>query len=408
LNASRGYETITVDTAKMSGKQREMSGKSTQHQTCIDELALMLRPAAGGVFTVSSGRAEQEALQLRIYGARDAGEVTARWRAALDEIAQARIAILGVPSDCGAGLVRGASFGPQAVRAAVLEREPRFAEIARAEKIVDVGDVFTVPHLLHDEMLSAAQIASSRAALYGGAGGELPVSPLSIAERVVGRLLQLNPELRVFLIGGDHSVTWPVVSALAAVQEEPWAIVHPDAHTDLLSERLGVKYCFATWAYHANDRLGRGGRLVQVGIRASGRPREHWEGTLGVKQFWAEEIEARGGAAVIGAVIDHLRSIGVTRAYVSNDIDATDPALAPSTGAPARGGLGVEFVRALIARVGDAFPLIGGDIVEVAPSIGSAEDAKRTTNVAACYMLETLASMVGASRTDWRTTILEP
>ncbi len=207
-------------------------------------------------------------------------------------------------------------------------------------------------------------------------------------------------------------MTWPVISALATAHDETsdgsWAIVHPDAHTDLLPERLGVKYCFATWAYHANDRLGRGGRLVQVGIRASGRPREHWEGTLGVKQFWADEIHARGGAAVIEAVIDHLRSIGVTRVYVSNDIDATDPALAPSTGAPARGGLSVDFVRALIARVGDAFPLLGGDIVEVAPSIGSREDAKRTTNVAACYMLETLASMVGASGTRWRTTNLEP
>jgi len=375
----------------------------------------MLRPAAGGVFTVSTGRAEQEALQLRIYGARDAREVDARWRAALESVEHARVAILGVPSDCGAGLVRGASFGPQAVRAAVLEREPRFAEIARAEAIVDVGDVFTVPHLLHDEMLSAAQITSSRAALYGGAGAELPVSPLSIAERVAGRLLELNPALRIFLIGGDHSVTWPIIKALADAQDETrdgaqdgaWAIVHPDAHTDLLPERLGVKYCFATWAYHANERLGRGGRLVQVGIRASGRPREHWEGTLGVKQFWADEIDARGGDAVIGAVIDHLRSIGVTRVYVSNDIDATDPAFAPSTGAPARGGLSVEFVRALIARVGDAFPLIGGDIVEVAPSIGGPEDARRTTNVAACYMLETLASMVGASGAQWRTTTLD-
>jgi agmatinase len=385
-----------------------MSAKSTQQQTCLDELAHMLRPAAGGVFTVSSGRAEQEELQLRIYGARDAGEVAVRWRAALEDVVRARVAILGVPSDCGAGLVRGASFGPQAVRAALLEREPRFADLARAAAIVDVGDVFTVPHLLHDEMLSAAQIASSRAALYGDAGGDLPVSPLSITERVVSRLLELNPALRIFLIGGDHSVTWPVISALAAAQDRDWAIVHPDAHTDLLSERLGVKYCFATWAYHANELLGRGGRLVQVGIRASGRPREHWEGTLGVKQFWADDVDARGGAAVIGAVIEHLRSIGVKRVYVSNDIDATDPALAPSTGAPARGGLSVDFVRALIARVGDAFPLLGGDIVEVAPSIGSAEDAKRTTNVAACYMLETLASMVGASGAQWRTTNLEP
>ncbi len=46
-----------------------------------------------------------------------------------------------------------------------------------------------------------------------------------------------------------------------------------------------MKYCCATWSYHANGRLGRGGRLVQVGVRASGHDREHWESTLGVRQF---------------------------------------------------------------------------------------------------------------------------
>jgi agmatinase len=387
-----------------------MGGKSLQQQTSLEELALMLRPAGGGMFTVSTGRAEQEALQRRIYGARDAAEVHARWRAALDEVTRARVVVLGVPSDCGAGLARGASYGPQAVRQALVEREPDFVAIARAERIIDVGDVFTVPHLLHDDMLSAAQISASRAALYGGApaGAQLPVSPLSIAARVVSQVLSLNPQARLFLIGGDHSVSWPIVAALAAATSEPWAIVHPDAHTDLLPERLGVKYCFATWAYHANELLGRGGRLVQVGIRASGRPREHWESTLGVRQIWADEIEARGGAAAIDTVIAHLRSIGVRRVYVSNDIDATDPAAAPSTGAPAPGGLSAGFVRALIARVGDAFPLLGGDIVEVAPTIGSRADAKRTTDLAACYMLETLASMVGASGAKWRTTTLDP
>jgi agmatinase len=378
----------------------------------MNELAAMLRPAGGGIYTVSTGRAEQQALQRALYQARDEAEIDAGWREALARVAQARIAILGVPSDCGAGLVRGASYGPQGVRAALLAMEPRFAEIARAQGIVDVGDVFVIPHLLHDDMLSDAQLAASRSAIYGAGGGlvdgaTLPVSPLSITERVADHLLAINPELRIMLLGGDHSVAWPVVAALARATRERWAIVQPDAHTDLLPERLGVKYCFATWAYHANQALGGGGRLVQVGVRASGQPRAHWEGTLGVRQFWAEEIAARGGDAIIAEVIAHLRSIAVTRVYFSNDIDATDAALAPSTGAPAGGGLSVEFVRALIARVGQAFPLLGGDVVEVAPPIGSPDDSRRTVEVAACYMLETLASMMGAGGgAKWRTTTI--
>jgi arginase family enzyme len=282
------------------------------------------------------------------------------------------------------------------VRQAVLRLSPDFAERAARAGIVDVGDVFVVPQLLHDDMLSDQQRAACRAAVYGrDAAHDLPVSPLSIAERAADDLLRMNPDLRIFMLGGDHSVALPVVSALARHAREPWAIVHPDAHTDLLPERLGVRYCFATWAYHANELLGRGGRLVQVGIRASSRPREHWEETLGVRQFWADAVAARG-EAVIDDVIAHLHAVGAKRVYLSNDIDGTDAAAAPSTGAPETAGLPVAFVRALIRRVGEAFPLLGADVVEVAPPIGSAADAQRTTEVAAWYMLDSLASMTGA------------
>ena len=129
-------------------------------------------------------------------------------------------------------------------------------------------------------------------------------------------------------------------------------------------------------------------------MRASSRPKVHWESTLGVRQIWADEVRARG-EAIIDDVIAHLRALGVRRVYLSNDIDATDSAAAPSTGAPEANGLSPQFVRALIARVGAAFPLLGADVVEVAPPIGGADDARRTAAVAACYMLESLAVMAG-------------
>jgi agmatinase len=363
----------------------------------VSELARFLRPAGGGLYTVSTGRAEQLALQRRLYGAADEAEIDARWRASLRAIPSARVAILGIPSDCGAGLMRGAAYGPQGVREALLHLAPTFGDVAAREGVVDVGDVFVIPHLLHDDMLSDVQRRASAAALYGAdATPELPVSPLSIAERVVDRLLALNPALCVFVLGGDHSVAWPVVAALARHAREPWAIVHPDAHTDLLPERLGVRYCFATWAYHANELLGRGGRLVQIGVRASGRDKAHWERTLGVRQFWADEVRARG-TAVIDDVLAHLRAIGVRRVYLSNDIDATDAAAAPATGAPAPEGLPVSFVRALIRRVAAEFPLLGADVVEVAPPLGPPEDARRTAEVAAWYMLDSIAAMIGVA-----------
>jgi len=259
-------------------------------------------------------------------------------------------------------------------------------------------------------MLSAGQLAATRAAIYptlssppadsGAEGAALPVSPLSIAERVVGTLLALNPALKIFALGGDHSVAWPVVAALAAARAPdalPFAIVHPDAHTDLLPERLGVKYCFATWAYHANELLGRGGRLVQVGVRASRHPRAHWESTLGVRQFWAAEIAARGEAAALDDIVAHLRAVGAGDVYLSNDIDGTDAAAAPATGAPEGAGLSVAFVRALIARLGREVRLIGADLVEVAPTLGDPAAARRTVEVGARYALDSLAAMTGAA-----------
>jgi agmatinase len=369
----------------------------TPDTAAASDLGRFLRPAGGGLYTVSTGRAEQLALQRTLYGAANEAEVDARWRAALDAVPRARVAILGVPSDCGAGLMRGAAYGPQGVREALLRLCPTFRDIAAREGIVDVGDVFVIPHLLHDDMVSEGQRRAAAAALYGAhAAPDLPVSPLSIAERVVDRLLTLNPDLRVFVLGGDHSVAWPIVSALARHAREPWAIVHPDAHTDLLPERLGVRYCFATWAYHANELVGRGGRLVQVGIRASGRDKAHWESTLGVRQFWADEVRARG-TGVIDEVLAHLRAVGVRRVYLSNDIDATDAAAAPATGAPAADGLPVAFVRALIRRVAAEFPLLGADVMEVAPPLGPPDDARRTSEVGAWYMLDSLAAMIGVA-----------
>lgn len=366
----------------------------------LRELGLLLRPAGGGIHTVSSGSAERRRLQQRIYGATTEGDVTQRWHEALGAIAGARVALLAVPSDAGAGLVRGAAFGPGALRSGILDRLPDFGARAHTAGVVDLGDVVVVPQLLEDEMLSEAQKAATRAALFPDLGptarAALPVAPLSIARRVVRLCLTLNPELRFMLLGGDHSVAWPLVAELAARRPRPFAIVHPDAHTDLLPERLGIAHCFATWAYHANDAIGRAGRLVQVGIRASGHDRAWWESRLGVRQFWAGELAARGEGGGLDDIFEHLRTLraaGIEDVYLSNDIDGTDGALAPATGAPEVGGLSDGFVRALIRRLGREMSVIGADLVEVAPFIGDQGGAKRTIEIGVGYVLESLMAL---------------
>ncbi|AUX25560.1 arginase [Sorangium cellulosum] len=367
-----------------------------------EELALLLRPAAGGLYLVSTGRAQQLEVQRRLYGARTDDEVRARFRASLDRIAGARAILLGVPSDVGAGFLRGSNLGPQAVRTALLEELPDFPERARDAGLIDIGDVFVVPQLLHDDMLSEDQKAASRRALYPGvpepAASRLPVSPLSIAERALDLVFSINPEVAPIVIGGDHSTALPVARALArarGARRRPWGIVQPDAHTDLLEERLGIKYCFATWSYHANELVGRGGRLVQVGIRASQRPREHWESRYGVRQFWAAECRADPEAA-LDAILTHVKGTGVEGVYFSNDIDGTDAAHADATGTPEPDGLSPGFVVTLIRRLGREVGLIGGDLMEVAPALApTPEGAARTLALAARYLRETIEATLG-------------
>jgi agmatinase len=176
------------------------------------------------------------------------------------------------------------------------------------------------------------------------------------------------------------------------VRKDRWSIVQPDAHTDLLEHRLGIKYCFATWSYHANDLLGRDGRLVQVGTRASGRDRQHWESTLNVRQFWANECRARP-RETLDAIIDHLKSVGARSVYFSNDIDGTDDSVADATGTPEPWGLEPEWVLRLIRRLGAEIGLCGGDIMEVAPPLRQIpRGAHKTTTLAARYLRETIAS----------------
>ena len=356
----------------------------------LDELATLLRPAGGGLYLVSTGKAEQDSLQQRLYDATSAAQVQQRFRDALERIATARGVLVGVPSDVGAGFRRSANLGPQGIRLRLLDDGVDLS----SRGVVDLGDVFVVPQLLSDDMLSASQLEASRRAVYPNLSDEVrakfPVAPLSIERRVFELVFALNPKTKPFVLGGDHSTALPVVQALAGVAPQPWGIVQPDAHTDLLETRLGIRHCFATWSWHANELLGRQGRLTQVGIRASGRDRAHWESTLGVRQFWAKDVLA-DPQGQLDALVAHVKSTGVRGVYFSNDIDGTDSKWADATGTPEPFGLEPDWLVELIRRLGREVGLLGGDVMEVAPSLTPTPDsAPRTLALAARYLRETV------------------
>ncbi len=367
----------------------------------LDELTCLLRPAAGGVYLVSSGKAEQLALQKQLYGVDTEAHVQEQFLERLANLRQARAVLVGIPSDVGAGFRRGANLGPQALRQRLIEEGVDLG----AKGVVDIGDVFVVPQLLHDEMLSAQQLEASRRALYPqlspGDRAELPVSPLSIAERVWELVLAQNPTVVPLTLGGDHSTALPAVRALHRARPG-WALVQSDAHTDLLETRLGVKYCFATWSWHANELLGRSGRLTQVGIRASGRDRAHWESTLGVRQLWASEVLAHPEEA-LETLVTHVKNLGARGVFFSNDIDGTDSRWADATGTPEPFGLEPDWVVELIRRLGREVGLVGGDVMEVAPTITpTPQSARRTVGLAVRYLVETIEAALGTAPRVWQ------
>lgn len=364
--------------------------------SALDELALYLRPPGQGIHAVSTGKKALEDATRAYLG--PSYDPSHPWREHLSRLPTLRgsdaVALLAIPSDTGAGIVRGAARGPEAIRAG-LGQAPTF----------DLGDVFCVPHFLDDEMLSESQKEASRAFLYPQRSEAdrrwLPVSPVGMATRAYQLALRINPALRILTLGGDHTVAWPVIDALLpnGGDHQDVGILHFDAHTDLLETRLGVRYCFATWAYHANQRIGRGGRLLQLGIRASAKTQAHWESTLGVRQVWPDEAQVLGPEGLAKLVVDHFRSKGVRRIYVSNDLDGTDVLYAAACGTPEPNGLSRAMVEGCLAAVGAAgFQIIGADLVELAPGLSLDREASRRSVETAVRYVRAELSLLAASK----------
>lgn len=321
--------------------------------------ALLLAPPGEGVFTVSNSKERKASLQKKLY---DSQDVRKSWLESLGDIGESKLCLLGVPSDCGGGILRGANWGPLFVREALLKTSPYPA--------LDLGDVRVVPHLLHDEMLNEKTIRDCRKALYQDEAIELPVSPLSITESYLDQFYREHPTTKVFAIGGDHSVSYPLVRSWARSRpHKKRALLHFDAHTDLLESRLGIRVSFGSWTFHVREFFPHKDLLVQVGIRSTGKERSHWENALGLTQYWPDEVKKLGAKKLAHKIIEQYHSQQVEEVYLSFDIDALDAQWAQATGTPEGAGLDPVTCCEIIRTVAAEFPITGADLVEVAPLV---------------------------------------
>lgn len=331
-----------------------------------------LCPPGNGVFTVSTGKDKKESLQYKIYQTLDINKINHLFKkklSGLKNLAPQQTALLGICSDTGGGILRGANWGPLFIR-------EKLYQTKTVEKIVDVGDIKIIPHLLHDKYLNQKTIKRCQKALYGEEN-DLAVSPLSIAEDCINTFYQTIANFRLLALGGDHSVSYPLVKSYLRHKKQNninVGLIHFDAHTDLLHERLGIDLCFGSWLTHVLPYINHPSQVIQLGLRASNKDKTHWQKMFGIQQFWAKEIKNQGINAIIEKAIESLKSQRVDEIYISFDIDALDSTIASATGTPEPNGLSLDESLQAINQFSHQFKLTGADLVEVAPLVRGADE----------------------------------
>jgi len=235
--------------------------------------------------------------------------------------------LIGLPYDGSSSFLYGAANGPSAIREALLSPagnpwSERHGVSIGEDYLEDAGDLsLTAGPDVRDAIEQQVRLIAG--------SGRPPI-----------------------LLGGDHSVTYPILRAIGPLHPK-LTVLHIDAHADLYDEFEGDRYSHACpFARIMEEQLVS--QLVQVGIRTlTGHQQEQ------AKRFGVEIIDMRawsdGARPAVGGPV-----------YVSLDLDGLDPAFAPGVSHREPGGLTVrEVLNMLFALNG---PIIGADIVEYNPS----------------------------------------
>jgi agmatinase len=211
--------------------------------------------------------------------------------------------------------------------------------------------------------------------------GDLPLPNTSLDAMRAAMMPLIAPlvaQHHMVWLGGDHSITLPLLRAYAAQMGQPLAVVHFDAHCDTWEDHFGEPSGHGTWVYEAlQEALAIPECFIQIGIRSAGvREAREYVRDQGGLIFNARDLRGLESPAqlapVIQAIRDRLAEHGHPPVYLSFDIDALDPAFAPGTGTPEPGGLSTNQALTLIEELAD-LPWVGMDCVEVAPPYDHAE-----------------------------------
>jgi len=249
-------------------------------------------------------------------------------------------ALVGIPFDGGTSYRAGTRFGPREIRSQSSMIRP------------------------YNHVLKVNPFTTRRVADYG----DIDVAPVSIErtyERIEGAMGEIL-ERQVFpmAVGGDHSITLPILRAIAK-RHGPVGLIHIDAHLDTWDEYFGGKYFHGTPFRRAvEEGLIDPRQTIQVGIRGSLYAEDDFDfqARHGMSVVPIGEVKEQGVAAVAG----RWKGLARGKVYVSFDIDSVDPAYAPGTGTPEVGGL-TSYEALSLIRALRGLEVVGFDLVEVSP-----------------------------------------
>jgi agmatinase len=314
-----------------------------------------------------AGRTIDHAIQSGpLTGAADdpafAGVTSFMRRRYTKNVEDADVVIWGVPYDGAVSNRPGARFGPAAIRraSAIFDNDPQYP-------------------------FSMDLFANMAVADYGDCAFDTgrPWEIVARIEQESRRLLETGAYL--VTLGGDHSVTWPLL-VTHAERHGPLALIQFDAHQDTWpddGERLDHG-SFVTRAVQAGIIVPD--HSIQIGVRTIA-PDDY-----GIEILFGDEIDEMRADDVASAIIERA---GGMPAYLSFDIDCLDPAFAPGTGTPVSGGPSSAKIFNILRRLGE-LELCGCDIMEVSPPYDCAEITAIAGATVAMYMLGLRAERNGS------------
>ncbi len=267
-----------------------------------------------------------------------------------DHLAPGTVAVVGLPFDENSSFMRGPASAPPRIREALHSGSANLCaengiDLESRKDWVDLGDLL------------------------------LPSGPEAFRtiEVMIGRLL--DKDIRVVSLGGDHSISYPVVRAYSR-KYPGLTVLHFDAHPDLYDVWDGNRFSHACpFARIMEERLVS--RLIQVGVRTMNPHQKSQAERFGVEVIEMRDLQPGKSITPDGPV------------YLSLDMDVLDPAFAPGVSHHEPGGFSTRELLTLLQNLGK--PLVGADLVEFNPQ----RDPSGITAMAAAKLYkEIVTSMI--------------